>query len=115
MDARPSRRKGSGSETRDDSVRHDKLGRAGLPADEPAARPAKEPKPSLIVLPVLVSAASAASMVGISPRWWAELVRTGQAPEPVRLGRRSLWSRAALEQWAAGGCQPRNGGGSDAH
>jgi predicted DNA-binding transcriptional regulator AlpA len=113
MDARPSRRKGIDSETRGDSVRHGKLGGAGLPADELAARPAREPEPALIVLPVLVSAVSAASMVGISPRWWAELVRTGHAPEPVRLGRRALWSRAVLEQWAANGCPPRVAGDSD--
>lgn len=66
--------------------------------------------PSLVVVPVLVDAPAAASMVGVSRRWWAELVRTGLAPAPIRLGRRSLWSRAALEQWAAVGCPARSGG-----
>lgn len=84
----------------------------GRKASESRARTADAAAPALIVLPVLVDAPTAAAMVGVSERWWAELVRTGQAPAPVRLGRRALWSRAALEQWASGGCPPRTGGGA---
>ncbi len=88
--------------------RNDDAVGAGSQADA-----ARSVEPNLIVLPVLVDAPTAAAMVGVSERWWAELVRTGKAPAPVRLGRRALWSRTALEQWASGGCPERTEGGPD--
>lgn len=37
-----------------------------------------------------------ASMLRVSTRTISNYIRTGALPEPVKLGRRALWSRAAL-------------------
>ena len=37
-----------------------------------------------------------ASMLRVSTRTISNYIRTGALPEPVKIGRRALWSRAAL-------------------
>jgi excisionase family DNA binding protein len=37
-----------------------------------------------------------ASMLRVSTRTISNYIRTGALPEPVKVGRRALWSRAAL-------------------
>ena len=50
--------------------------------------------------PLLLERHEAARQLGISPGLLDRLARAGKAPAPVRLGRRKLWSRAALERFA---------------
>ncbi|MCC7351828.1 MAG: helix-turn-helix domain-containing protein [Phycisphaerales bacterium] len=47
----------------------------------------------------LFGAEEAAQYVAVSPRTWARLVSSGQAPAPVELRGRKLWRRAELDQW----------------
>ena len=59
--------------------------------------------------PIAVDVAGAAMLFSVGSRHWVELVKTGRAPSPIRLGRRVVWLRSSLETWAAGGCLPRGG------
>jgi predicted DNA-binding transcriptional regulator AlpA len=54
----------------------------------------------------LVSAAHSARLCGISERKWWQLLAQGVVPPPIRLGRRTLWSRRVLDAWTAAGCRP---------
>ena len=55
----------------------------------------------------LVDARVAASLCGISARFWAQLESAGKVPKPRKLGRRSLWSVSELDDWIAAGCPER--------
>jgi predicted DNA-binding transcriptional regulator AlpA len=47
----------------------------------------------------LLSAAQAFALLGLpTSSGWA-LLKEGRLPQPVRLGRRTRWSRRALERW----------------
>jgi hypothetical protein len=61
----------------------------------------------LTIEPLLVGAPVAARMNGLSERYWRKLDRTGRTPAAVHVGRRRLWSVAALREWSAAGCPPR--------
>lgn len=50
---------------------------------------------------LLVTAADAAAMLAISTRHFEHLVAEGSLPAPLRLGRNTRWSVAALEAWTA--------------
>ena len=55
-----------------------------------------------------VSAEEVAAMLGISPRHWWGLNAQGRTPEPIRLGRRSVWALAEIRNWIEAGCPPRD-------
>ncbi len=65
------------------------------------------PRLHLAAEPLAVGAREAAALVGVSLRTWRTLDASGGIPEPVRIGRRRLWSMAELRAWAAAGCPPR--------
>ena len=54
--------------------------------------------------PLLLSAAEAAQLCGISRSAWWGLRAAAKLPQPVHLGRRRLWRRSELEAWIAAGC-----------
>lgn len=56
---------------------------------------------------LLVRAAEAARLCGVSLRGWWGLHSSGRTPLPTRLGGRTLWRRAELEAWTAAGCPSR--------
>ena len=58
--------------------------------------------------PAAVDAAHAGRMVGLSRSAWLRLHARGLVPEPLRLGRRVLWSVEGVRRWVAEGC-PRRG------
>jgi hypothetical protein len=63
--------------------------------------------PSDSIQPVLVDAATASRMMGVSVRTWLTLNRKGLCPRPV-LGLRTLrWSVEELKVWGRAGCLPR--------
>lgn len=58
--------------------------------------------------PLLLSAADAGRVLGISERHFYGLHSTGRlGPLPVKLGKRTLWSRIELEEWVASKCPCR--------
>lgn len=58
--------------------------------------------------PILMDARSAAAALAIGRSLFFRLCACGRiGPVPVKLGERSLWVRAELEQWAAAGCPTR--------
>jgi predicted DNA-binding transcriptional regulator AlpA len=56
---------------------------------------------------ILVDAANAAALCGISRSTWLAWDKEGQCPRSVKLGGRRLWCRQVLEKWAAQGCPDR--------
>jgi len=58
--------------------------------------------------PILLDARSAAAVLNIGRSLFYQLCASGRiGPLPVKLGERSLWARAELEDWAAAGCPTR--------
>jgi len=58
--------------------------------------------------PILLDARSAAAALSIGRSLFYQLCASGRiGPLPVKLGERSLWIRAELEDWAAAGCPTR--------
>lgn len=59
-------------------------------------------------LPALVTEPEAAALVGIRPRTWRRMSRSGVAPAPVKLGKGERpmirFRRAELEAWLEAGC-----------
>jgi DNA-directed RNA polymerase specialized sigma24 family protein/predicted DNA-binding transcriptional regulator AlpA len=57
--------------------------------------------------PLLISARHAASMCGRSERTWRTWDSAGLIPQPVRIGRSTLWRQTELQAWIAAGCPCR--------
>ena len=57
--------------------------------------------------PLLVPAAVAAEMVGVSRAAWWGYHASGRCPSPVKLGGRTLWRVEELKAWVAADCPPR--------
>lgn len=57
--------------------------------------------------PLLVDAVAAAEAHDVCERTWRSLDAQGLVPEPVRLGRRRLWSVEDLRAWVRLGCPNR--------
>ena len=56
---------------------------------------------------LLLDAKEAAALCNVSQATWYRLHIIGKTPEPVKLGRRSLWVRDELEAWVRAGCPKR--------
>ena len=57
---------------------------------------------------LLVSADTAATLLGISKRLFYSMHSSGKlGPLPIKFGSRSLWRRKELEAWVDGGCKER--------
>ena len=48
---------------------------------------------------LLLSALEAAVAIGVSERKFWEMVKEGELPKPIRVGRKSLWSVEELREW----------------
>lgn len=57
--------------------------------------------------PQLVSAREAAGLCGRSERSWRTWDAVGLIPQPVRIGRSTLWRRDELQAWIKAGCPRR--------
>ena len=53
----------------------------------------------------LLDVEGVAALLNCSPRHVYRLADAGKMPPPVRLGSLVRWSRAALDDWLAGGCK----------
>jgi excisionase family DNA binding protein len=60
------------------------------------------------LLPLLLSLAQAAALLGVSTRTLKRLVASEELPEGAvcRIGRRRLLNRLVLERWVEQGCPP---------
>ena len=57
---------------------------------------------------LLLSAKNAAELLDVSKGHYYALHNSGRlGPLPIRLGRRTLWSRIELEAWVTNGCPAR--------
>jgi len=56
---------------------------------------------------LLVTARKAAEMCGRSLRTWRTWDAAGWIPQPVRIGRSTLWRVDELREWVAAGCPRR--------
>jgi predicted DNA-binding transcriptional regulator AlpA len=65
--------------------------------------PADDQGPS----PLLLTARQAASMCGKSLRTWRTWDAAGWIPQPVRIGRSTLWRADELREWVTAGCPRR--------
>lgn len=62
-------------------------------------------EPAPVAVPLLLDARAAAQLAGVGRTLWLQLVSSGRAPAPIRLGeRRILWRRDILERWIALNC-----------
>jgi predicted DNA-binding transcriptional regulator AlpA len=68
--------------------------------------PSREPSASALV-PLLVRAAAAARLCGVSRATWHRLAAAGRTPAPLRLGGSVLWRVEELTAWCHAGCPDR--------
>lgn len=57
--------------------------------------------------PLLLTARKAAAICGKSLRTWRTWDSAGLIPQPIRIGRSTLWRSKELEAWVAAGCPRR--------
>ena len=57
---------------------------------------------------LLLSAEQSAKLCGTSLRTWRTYNSGGRIPQPVRIGRRTLWRHEELCKWVAAGCPRRD-------
>lgn len=58
--------------------------------------------------PLLLTAKQAAAICGKSLRTWRTWDSAGWIPQPVRIGRSTLWRADELRDWVAAGCPRRD-------
>jgi predicted DNA-binding transcriptional regulator AlpA len=56
---------------------------------------------------LLLTAKEAAATCGKSVRTWRTWDAAGKIPQPVRIGRSTLWRADELRDWVAAGCPSR--------
>lgn len=56
---------------------------------------------------ILVGSSEAAAALGIGKTLFYSMHLQRKIPAPIKLGRRTLWRRQELEEWAAHGCPNR--------
>ena len=54
--------------------------------------------------PLAVGAKEAAELCGIGRTLWYDLKNAGRIPEPIRLGRRTVWRVDEIQKWMMAGC-----------
>lgn len=47
----------------------------------------------------LVDMAYITAYTGITDKWFYKLIKDGEFPKPIKLGRRSRWLRSEVEAW----------------
>lgn len=63
------------------------------------------PTPKLT--PILIGIEVVAEVLGVSVAHVKRLRVSGRIPRPVRLGKRTLWRAAELDEWCRSGCPDR--------
>jgi len=73
--------------------------------DSAAAPETIDPPPSSE--PLLLRAAEAAAPCSVSVRTWRAWDIAGRIPQPMRIGRTTLWRREEIAAWPTAGCPDR--------
>ncbi|MCW2474465.1 AlpA family transcriptional regulator [Candidatus Symbiopectobacterium sp. NZEC151] len=47
----------------------------------------------------LVDMAYITAYTGMTDKWFYKLIKDGEFPKPIKLGRRSRWLRSEVEEW----------------
>ncbi len=69
---------------------------------------AEAPRPDAGPPALLVDAAEAARLCGVSPATWYRMAAAGRTPAPVRLSRGCVrWRAGELAEWVGAGCPDR--------
>jgi predicted DNA-binding transcriptional regulator AlpA len=58
-------------------------------------------------MPLLLTAAQAAALLGRSVRTWRTWDAAGKIPQAIRVGRSAFWRPDELRAWVAAGCPDR--------
>ena len=79
---------------------------------EPVSIPLEDDRPAVTAgpsseLPLLLRAANASRLGGVSLSTWWRLHAAKACPAPVRVGGATMWRRADLELWVELGCPSR--------
>ena len=69
--------------------------------------PAESRDAVLTANPLLLTAREAASLCGKALRTWRTWDAAGLIPQPIRIGRSTLWRADELRAWVAAGCPKR--------
>jgi excisionase family DNA binding protein len=56
---------------------------------------------------LLLPVEDVARLLSVKPRTVWKWAACGRVPRPVKIGGRTLWRRAELEEWVEGGCPSR--------
>ena len=72
-------------------------------ADTPATPPVDS-----TTTPLLLRAAQAAAVCGVSVRTWRTWGTLGKIPRPIYIGRTPFWRPEELKAWVAAGCPDRD-------
>jgi len=73
------------------------------------AETASAPAPQVLPQALLVDAAEAARLLGISRTTFFGQLASGRiGPRPIRIGRCLRFSREEMERWCGAGCPPRS-------
>lgn len=67
-----------------------------------------EAKDPTTTTPLLVGAKEVGALLGVSERTVRALNSSGRIPQPIHLGRRTLWAVDELRAWVAAGCPGRH-------
>jgi len=65
------------------------------------------PSSSELLMPLLLTAHQAAAMCGKATRTFRTWDAAGLIPQPIRIGRSTLWRAEELRAWVAAGCPKR--------
>ena len=71
------------------------------------AKPVTPPGNENAAAPLLLRAHEAAALCAVALRTWRSWDAAGKIPQPVRIGRSTLWRAEELRQWIAAGCPRR--------
>ena len=57
--------------------------------------------------PLMLRAPEAAALCAVSVRTWRGWDAAGKIPQPIRIGRSTMWRTEELQAWIAAGCPRR--------
>jgi len=74
------------------------------PVEAPELPATRTPRPALPAEPLLINMQEAAKFLKISSRTLFGMAKSGQVPQPVRLGHSVRWNVEELKAWVTAGC-----------
>ncbi len=75
--------------------------------DETATTAVRRQQGKNAMPPLMLRAPQAATLCAVSVRTWRTWDAAGKIPQPIRIGRSTLWRAEELRAWIAAGCPRR--------